>query len=50
MNDSFDTLPPGYAELPVCVAQYLTPREYLWLSDAEKANLIQSETEPDFET
>lgn len=50
MNDLNDALPAGYAELPLCVSQYLTPREYLWLSDSEKANLIQSETEPDFET
>jgi len=36
-----------YDELPEAVKVRLSPKEYLWLSDAEKARLIQTETEPD---
>lgn len=45
MNDT--QLPAGYVELPDAIKATLSPKEYLWLSDAEKARLIQNETEPD---
>jgi hypothetical protein len=38
-----------YDELPAGVKMHLTLREYLWLSDAEKANLVQSSTEPEWD-
>lgn len=39
--------PKDYEALPECIKAQLSVKEWLWLSDAEKANLIQSETEPD---
>ena len=36
-----------YSELPTCVRQYYTREQWTWLSDAEKASLVQRETEPD---
>lgn len=41
--------PDGYDELPDVVRQYYSREEYLWLSDEEKARLVQSETEPEWE-
>lgn len=40
-------LPAGYDELPEAIKATLSSKEYLWLSDAEKARLIQNETEPE---
>ncbi len=40
--------PAGYEELPEALKLTYTPREYLWLSDAEKASLIERETEPEW--
>jgi hypothetical protein len=43
--------PTGAAEydaLPAAIRAYLPLREWLWLSDGEKAHLEQSETEPDW--
>lgn len=37
----------GYEELPTCVKAVYSPREWLWLSDAQKAGLVQLETEPE---
>lgn len=36
-----------YDELPEPVRMTLTRREYLWLSDDEKARLVQSLCDPD---
>lgn len=36
-----------YANLPQAVKTHYTRDEYLWLSDAEKATLVQRECEPD---
>lgn len=36
-----------YDALPISIRVLYTREEYLWLSDAEKANLIRMETEPD---
>lgn len=36
-----------YEALPVTIRSHLTLKEYLWLSDAEKATLVQQETEPE---
>jgi hypothetical protein len=36
-----------YDDLPVSIKHYYTRTEYLWLSDLEKATLVQRETEPD---
>lgn len=41
--------PDGYEDLPEAVRQYYSREEYLWLSDEEKARLVQSETEPEWE-
>jgi len=35
-----------YDQLPEAVRQYYSRREYLWLTDAQKDNLMQDETEP----
>lgn len=39
--------PRQYDELPEGIKTTLSPREWLWLSDGEKARLVQTETEPD---
>lgn len=39
--------PKEYAALPEFIKAQYSVKEWLWLSDAEKARLIQSETEPD---
>ena len=36
-----------HAELPEGIRQFYSPREYAWLSDAQKHDLEQRETEPD---
>ncbi len=36
-----------YNALPRCVQDVMTPKEYLWLSDAEKVTLLESMTEPE---
>lgn len=36
-----------YNSLPEAVRQYYSRAEWLCLSDSQKANLIQTETEPD---
>lgn len=36
-----------YDTLPTAIRQYYSREQYLWLTDAEKASLIQRETEPD---
>ena len=36
-----------YEELPESIKHTLTPTQWLWLSDAEKGRLIQTETEPE---
>lgn len=37
-----------YDNLPESVKQYYSRKEWSWLSAAEKANLVRTETEPDF--
>lgn len=39
----------AWAALPQAIKDAVSPKEYAWLSDAEKARLIQTETEPDAE-
>lgn len=36
-----------YQELPECVRQYYSHAEWMCLSDDQKTNLIQTETEPE---
>lgn len=38
-----------YDRLPEAVKQYYSLEQYLWLSEAQKARLIQDETEPEWE-
>lgn len=37
-----------YEALPDSIRQYYSRQEYLWLSDQQKADLIQQETEPEW--
>ena len=37
-----------YSQLPEPIKQAYTRAEYLWLSDAEKATLVQQECEPEW--
>lgn len=37
-----------YARLPLCVQQYYSRDEYLWLTDEQQADLIRYETEPEW--
>ncbi len=39
--------PREYNALPESVRALYTVKEWMWLSSAEKARLIQTETEPD---
>ena len=38
-----------YDDLPESIKTVVTPKEFDWLSDGEKARLIQNETEPEYE-
>lgn len=42
-----DTGRAEYDALPESIRMLYTWEQYLWLSDAQKAELIQRETEPD---
>ena len=37
-----------YEQLPEPIKMIYTRTEYLWLSDAEKAGIVQRECEPEF--
>lgn len=37
-----------YDELPEAIRQYYSRQQYLWLSEEQKTNLIQTETEPEW--
>lgn len=39
----------AYSALPEPIKASMTHKEWLWLSDAEKQRLIQTETEPETE-
>lgn len=36
-----------YEQLPMAIRQYYDEREYLCLTDTQKAQLLRAETEPD---
>jgi hypothetical protein len=38
-----------YEALPESIKATMTRKEYLWLTDAQKADLIRVETEPEWE-
>lgn len=42
-----DTSLAEYQALPECIRQSYSYEQYLWLSEADKGRLLQSETEPD---
>lgn len=42
-----DSARAEYESLPESIRAYYTWQQYQWLSDAEKAQLLQRETEPD---
>lgn len=37
----------GFDELPEAVRYQITHKEWLWLSDGEKARYVQNQTEPE---
>jgi hypothetical protein len=39
--------PDPYLQLPECIRQYYARDEWMVLSDSQKTNLIQTETEPE---
>lgn len=47
-GDSETQNPSPYEQLPEAIRQYYSLQEYLWLSDGQKANLMQEETEPEW--
>lgn len=49
MNPVLDHVinPDGYDQLPESIKTIYSPLEYAWLSDREKARLIDNETEPE---
>lgn len=48
MDELSETPSDPYDELPEAIRQYYSRQQYLWLSDEQKANLIQTETEPEW--
>ena len=38
-----------YSRLPMAIRVAISRTDYLWMSDAQKARLVQDETEPDDE-
>lgn len=53
MSEPDDDLPltgnQEYDQLPTAIRHAYALKQYLWLSDAEKASLVQRETEPEWE-
>lgn len=47
--DALSKPPEAYQALPEAIRHTLAPKEWAWLSDAEKAGLVQHETEPENE-
>lgn len=47
INEQEPALDADYAKLPEAIRHDLSHREWAWLSDAQKANLMQTETEPE---
>ncbi len=47
-DESSTTASDPYEQLPEAVRQYYSRSEYLWLSDGQKAHLIENETEPEW--
>lgn len=47
MDEKRDLARADYDALPEAIKHYYSWEQYQWLSDNEKASLIQSETEPD---
>jgi hypothetical protein len=45
--DMMDQARAEYEALPESIRAYYTYEQYLWLSETQKALLIQTETEPD---
>ena len=48
MAEFSETPSDPYEELPEPVRQYYSRQDYLWLTDEQKAHLIQTETEPEW--
>lgn len=48
MDESSKSQSDPYDQLPDCIRQYYSRAEYLWLSDAQKAALIEQECEPEW--
>lgn len=48
MDESSSIPHDPYDDLPEAINQYYSRQEYLWLTDAEKAALLQRETEPEW--
>lgn len=47
-DDVLTTPSDPYDALPEAIRQYYSRTEYLWLSDDQKAHLIEAETEPEW--
>lgn len=47
LNKLQEALSGEYEALPESVKQIYTPQQWLWLSDADKGNLMRNETEPE---
>lgn len=45
---SLSSPPDPYDQLPAVIRQYYSRNEYLWLTDAQKAHLIEDNTEPEW--
>lgn len=44
-----DDAPAGYAALPESIKAIYSVKEWLWLTDVQKAQLVRRETEPEWD-
>lgn len=47
-DDGLSTPSDPYEALPEAIRQYYSRHDYLWLTDQQKTDLMQSETEPEW--
>lgn len=49
LEDSEDTMQREYDNLPEAIKSTYSLKEYRWMTDIQRANLVQGECEPEWE-
>lgn len=49
LQDDEDTLLREYDALPESIKAIYSPKEYRWMTDIQRANLVREECEPEWE-